>query len=765
MEAAEIPGAKLPPAATRKVDFDHDVKPIFDNSCVRCHGPEKPKSHFRLDNEADALKGGKEGVDIFPGQSGRSPLIRYVSGADDEIEMPPPGKGHLTDDQIGLLRAWIDQGAAWGTASVLPGPLVNTELTLGGYGVNGNASKFRELEGTREGFTGGVKNFSFTEAISADEKFSMEGHYLSADRDLQLKMDLTKNDVGFVQAGFDQWRKYYENGGGYDPAVTPPEFMADSDLFLNEGRAWINLGLDRPNLPAITLGYEYQYRNGTEASLDWGYVQGENIYPAFTTVDESTHIIKLDVTGEAAGWNYDENARVEIHTDNSLDVEPNILGAGPGPDTLIQSHDDYHSVQGMSTFMLEKELRDWCNVSAGYYYSRLDGSDTFNQTTTSPTGALLTGNYWASPQVTLSTESHIFSVTGQFKPSDDMSLSLSSQNEWTHEEGFGEADLSSGLPTVPALLFLNPVSNDSDLDKFRATQDATVRFTGIPWTVLFADGRASEEQVGEFQEQSSGGVASFDRQTDAVNQLRDVEAGFNTSPWAFLSWNTQYHYADSHTMYDNALTAAPFSGYPSFILGREIQTQELETKLILHPASWIKTTLSYDIAKTYYTTKTDPVTGGISPGGPLTDGIYGARNYGFNVSLTPIRSLYFTGAFTYSDAKTITDDNSDPSIVPYKGHIYTLTTSIGYALGESTSLNATYSFSEANYGENNAAAGVPLGLDFTRHDLMFGVNKKINDHLSASVHYTFVTYSEPAAGTLNDYNSQGIFATVAYAWR
>jgi len=571
--------------------------------------------------------------------------------------------------------------------------------------------------------------------------------------------------VGFIRGGFEQWREYFENGGAFDPVVKPPEFMANSDLFLNEGRAWIDFGLALPNFPAITLGYEYQYRDGTESTLDWGYAQGVNIYPSTTSIDEATHIIKLDVSHEWAGWNFGESAHVEIHSQNNHDVEPNTFGAGPGPDTLVQTRDDYHSVQGMSALMLEKPLRDWCDLSVGYYYSRLEGGDSFNQTTTSVANTPFFGNYWASPQVTLSVESHVFSVASLFTPADFMSLSLASQNEWTQEDGFGEADLSSGLPTVPSLFILNPVSNDSDLEKFKSMQNATFRFTKIPWTVLFADLRFSREQIGEFQEQTSGGAGTFDRKTDADNELQDIRSGFNTSPWTWASLNAQYHYVSSDTTYNNALDATPFSGYPSLILGRQIVTHDFESKLTLHPAPWLKTTFSYDIVRTGYATQTEPAPGGVSPGGPLTSGVYDARDYGVSVTLTPMPALYVSGAFTFSDSTTLTADNSDPSIVPYRGHVWTLTSSMGYALGKSVGLSAACSFSKADYGENNAANGVPLGLDFTRHYLTFRITRKINPRLSAALQCIFSGYAEPGAGELNDYNSQGVFATLAYEWR
>src|SRR5216117_4086039 len=112
---AAIDETKLPPPASVKVDFERDIKPIFEAICWRCHGPERHKSHFRLDNRESALKGGDNGIDIIPGDSAKSPLIHYVARLVEDMEMPPPGKGDpLSPAQIGLLRAWIDQGVPWG---------------------------------------------------------------------------------------------------------------------------------------------------------------------------------------------------------------------------------------------------------------------------------------------------------------------------------------------------------------------------------------------------------------------------------------------------------------------------------------------------------------------------------------------------------------------------------------------------------------------------------------------------------------------------
>ncbi|HEV3167428.1 MAG TPA: PSD1 and planctomycete cytochrome C domain-containing protein, partial [Isosphaeraceae bacterium] len=81
-------------------------------NCYECHGPAKHKGSLRLDRKAEALKGGASGEAFEAGKSSESLLIEYVAGVDPDMVMPPKGD-RLSAEQIGLLRAWIDQGAVW----------------------------------------------------------------------------------------------------------------------------------------------------------------------------------------------------------------------------------------------------------------------------------------------------------------------------------------------------------------------------------------------------------------------------------------------------------------------------------------------------------------------------------------------------------------------------------------------------------------------------------------------------------------------------
>jgi mono/diheme cytochrome c family protein len=128
---AALPDAPEDPAAAGPaVDYVKDVQPIFQASCVKCHGldaekpKKKPAAGFRLDDKAASMKGGRSGAAIVPGDSKNSLLFKLLSGPvtmpdkdeDKEIDpMPKVKRGEkwkpLSADQISVIQRWIDQGA------------------------------------------------------------------------------------------------------------------------------------------------------------------------------------------------------------------------------------------------------------------------------------------------------------------------------------------------------------------------------------------------------------------------------------------------------------------------------------------------------------------------------------------------------------------------------------------------------------------------------------------------------------------------------
>jgi mono/diheme cytochrome c family protein len=171
LSAADVDWSKLPPASSQTgVTFEKDIAPIFNTTCVRCHGAQRPRGGLRLDSLDGVLKGSKDGTVLTSGDSANSLIVKAISQLDPKTAMPPkprarppramgtnspaggpppggPGGGGdggnppppppdggpggpppggpggpggqpqrpmpkpLTAEQVGLVRAWIDQGA------------------------------------------------------------------------------------------------------------------------------------------------------------------------------------------------------------------------------------------------------------------------------------------------------------------------------------------------------------------------------------------------------------------------------------------------------------------------------------------------------------------------------------------------------------------------------------------------------------------------------------------------------------------------------
>jgi mono/diheme cytochrome c family protein len=105
------------PASASPISFDKDVKPVLEQHCLSCHGETMQSGKFDLRSRDSALKGGRRGSDLVPGDAAASRLYRRVAG----LERPsmPAQAEPLPAEQIAAIKQWIDEGAAWGSTATL----------------------------------------------------------------------------------------------------------------------------------------------------------------------------------------------------------------------------------------------------------------------------------------------------------------------------------------------------------------------------------------------------------------------------------------------------------------------------------------------------------------------------------------------------------------------------------------------------------------------------------------------------------------------
>ena len=105
-------------AAETKVDFVKDIQPIFEKSCLKCHGPEKQKGKLRLDSKDSTFKRAADSQVIVPGNAEKSDLYRRMTLPQSDDDRMPNEGDPLPKAQIDLVKDWINQGAVWPDTAV-----------------------------------------------------------------------------------------------------------------------------------------------------------------------------------------------------------------------------------------------------------------------------------------------------------------------------------------------------------------------------------------------------------------------------------------------------------------------------------------------------------------------------------------------------------------------------------------------------------------------------------------------------------------------
>jgi hypothetical protein len=115
------------------IDFVLQIQPILKAHCYECHAGTTEEGGLNLGLKAKALEGGHSEAAIRVGNSEVSLLIKLVSGVDEDRLMPPIGNKPLAENQIQLLRDWIDQGAPWPAEADVVDPKIERAKTHWAY--------------------------------------------------------------------------------------------------------------------------------------------------------------------------------------------------------------------------------------------------------------------------------------------------------------------------------------------------------------------------------------------------------------------------------------------------------------------------------------------------------------------------------------------------------------------------------------------------------------------------------------------------------
>ena len=275
-----------------------------------------------------------------------------------------------------------------------------------------------------------------------------------------------------------------------------------------------------------------------------------------------------------------------------------------------------------------------------------------------------------------------------------------------------------------------------------------MRYTKIPYTTCYVEGRWDEEQIDLDEAETQNGASSLALDSNETTFRQDYRAGFNTAPIPRVTLAGRYRYYLDHGDYDYDTDTV--TGYPGFITAQSFTTDEAMGKLTLRPCSRFSTSFTYQRVSTDIRTSTEAVPL-ITPGGTLQSGDYDANIYSVSATVTPLSRWYLTGYFSLQDTRTTSFANHDPSVITYRGNVYTVMATTGM---RSTTRPISRS-NTATHGRTTSPTTLRpacrSGLYFQRHAVLAGVSRKISKNVVAHLHYGFYSYDESSTGGYNNY--------------
>lgn len=640
------------------------------------------------------------------------------------------------------------------------------ETTVGGLITSGDKAAARRRYGLPAGAFGGVSDFHYEEDVGKKGLFKVDGRGIFDNDDYALKLDLEHPDIGFVRAGYREFRSYYDGTGGF----FHPEGLRlqpfDDDLAVERGDAFFEAGLTLPGKPSVRFRYDHMFRDGRKDSTAWGDLATgfgtRKIVPGFWDIDESRDIFALDAKHTLAKTTFGVGLRYETSDQNN---SRNILRT-PGDrygTTREEVDTDLFNVHAFSETRFTEKV--W--FTTGYSFTTLDtdlsGYRVYG-TTYDPVFAqrLPIPDSFENLSGGSELQQHVANLNLMWRLSDSLVLVPSLRVE--------REDIDSGsaylMPAAPLSGF--PYDTSSERGLLDVSERLELRYTGITNWVFYTRGEWLQGS-GDLQQRWDNvgpGAVVVDRDTDDSRFWQTYTVGANWYPIRRLNFGAQYYHKERWNEFDhdrdstpNSLVGLPSSVYPAFLTAQDFTTDDMNFRVTWRPRNNVTLVGRYDFQLSTIDTKPDSASGlSRKETSDMTSHILSGT-----ASWSPIQRLYLQGGLSYVWDRTDTPaDEITRTIQEARNDYWTANSTIGYALDDKTDLQLQYLYYRADNFQDNSVVGLPYGAEAEEHGITATVTRRINNRMRVSLRYGFFDGEDRTTGHQNDYQAHLVYSSLHY---
>jgi hypothetical protein len=674
------------------------------------------------------------------------------------------------------------------------------ELAIGGVITSGDQAQFEQqhwLPGDQP--YGGIQDLHFEGTVAKDATLTVDGHALWDINDYDLTVQLAKPNLGYIKAGYTEFRSWYDGNAGFFPHndvfFNPPY----PEMHIDRGDAWIELGLRAPNWPEITIRYEHEFRFGQKDSTIWGdtnqtglqspFNATRKIVPSFRNIDEKRDIFSFEASKTIGNTDILLGMRYEHNTDDySLNMErgadqlpPAVPPPGQQRKVTQQQNDDVDLFSGHG--ITETRITDNLWFTAGYSYTTI---------TNDLSGSRIFGTHWdeafGEPVPTLTSRDTAFiDLAGTAQIKENLfnanlfwmpfeNLSVLSGFRYTHQNNNSESTFidEEPVPNTPPFTPTNPQggfhfgvglpangARDSDYNMF--AQRLELRYTGIKDWLFYFEGEWEEDygHVNEFQTIDEPMDLPLDKNTNALGQKYTL--GANWYPTMRLNFAGQYFHRIAS--YGEDIFSANF---PTLV-NQDWNVDDFNIRMTFRPKipaclGSLALVTRYDFVHTSIDSQwlVDGETLSELQSGEIKQNVISE-----SLTWNPLARFFLQANFSYVLNQTDTPANNielvpggGPTVVNFRNDYWTVTSGIGYIIDDKTDIYADYYFYCANDYYNNAAVAVPYGMGSTENAVTATITRQLSKNTRLTLKYGFYDYQDTTSGGHNNYRAHSLFSSL-----
>jgi len=662
-------------------------------------------------------------------------------------------------------------------------------LGVGSTFVHGDAAQFQHQHDTKSGVFGGVQDFHWEQLIGKDWSLTVDGHAMVGNHDYDFKFDLTDEKIGYLRAGYTEFRTWYDGNGGFYPPNNEAFHLYDNDLYVDRRSAWIEAGLTLPDLPVFSVRYEYDSREGLMDSTSWAdndsgtpssLPADRKIVPTYLGINETRNIIQGDIKDKLD--NTDMGLTLRYEMDNTKDSTFINLDPGQAPGTTSNNSrfvtdDDYErndmfNVHGFT----ETFFNDKVTFSSGFSYVNMDttlgGSRIYGPGYNAPFSNAYSSTGFFNLGGGGFTKEYISNMNLMVTPIKDLTFIPAVRIE------YDDSNISDNFTNTATGGALTPEGANTNNWSLSVAESLEARYTGFQDWSLYASGEWSEDW-GNDTWNSAPVLNTENFNQDWSRLCQKYTVGANWYPLPQLNFGGQYYHQIHAYDYspNGELPSIEGVQYPGYLQKQYFTTDDMNFRATWMALSNLSLVTRYDLQYSSVNTTSDPNNGSIATASPvgeiqscnITDHIISE-----NVSWTPLACLNLQagGSYVINSVDTPVAGSAGINNIVLNGmnDYWTLDASAGYEFNEKTHLQLQYNFYRADDYVNNAGiaktsattpgnAGLPYGAGGEQNSITATITRQISKEVQVSVKYGYYTNRDETSGGQNDYNAQLVYVS------